>query len=201
VATVAIFASVLAYAQDSPAPPPAVVAAPATVNVVLTTTLGDIRVALETERAPVTAQNFLRYVDQKRFDGTAIYRAVKIGDDSQYGLVQGGLQGDRKRSLPPIAHESPATTGVSHVSGAISMAREAPGTATADFFFVIGDLVALDGAPGGDPGYAAFGRVTEGLELLRSVLDLPRAATAANEAMKGQMLAEPIRILTVRRAE
>jgi peptidyl-prolyl cis-trans isomerase A (cyclophilin A) len=126
---------------------------------------------------------------------------VKIGDDSQYGLVQGGLQGDRKRSLPPIAHESPTTTGVSHVSGAISMAREAPGTATADFFFVIGDLVALDGAPGSDPGYAAFGRVTEGLELLRSVLDLPRAASAANEAMKGQMLAEPIRILTVRRAD
>ncbi len=175
--------------------------APATTEVVMQTSVGDIRIALETQRAPVTAYNFLRYVDGKRFDDTTLYRAVKIGDDGVYGLVQGGLQGDRKRVFPPIAHEPVATTGVGHVNGTISMARGDPGTATADFFFVLGDLRALDGAPdSSDLGYAAFGHVVEGLDVVRSILDLPRAETADQAVMQGQMLAQPVRIITVRRA-
>jgi peptidyl-prolyl cis-trans isomerase A (cyclophilin A) len=174
--------------------------APSTVDVVMHTERGDIRIALETARAPITAANFLRYVDQKRFDGITIYRAVKIGDDGKYGLVQGGLQGERKRAFAPIAHESPATTGLSHLDGAVSMAREAPGSATGDFFFVIGDLTSLDGKPGDDPGYAVFGRVSEGMEIVRSILDLPRSEKAPDPVMQGQMLAAPVKVLTVRRA-
>jgi peptidyl-prolyl cis-trans isomerase A (cyclophilin A) len=175
--------------------------APATATVVLTTSLGEIHIAVETGRAPVTAGNFLRYVDNKRFDGIDIYRAFKVTEDGKYGLVQGGLQGDTKRMYKPIAHESPQATGLSHVDGAVSMAREAPGSATADFFIVIGDLVSMDGKPdGSDPGYAVFGRVTQGMDLVRSMLDLPRSAEARNPVMKGQMLGPPVKIVTARRA-
>ncbi|MEO7774301.1 MAG: peptidylprolyl isomerase, partial [Steroidobacteraceae bacterium] len=173
-ALLAATASISAFAQEtqppaaSPATPPT-----ATTPVVLHTNLGDIRVALEAERAPLTTKNFLRYVDAKRFDNITFYRAVKIGEEGKYGLVQGGLKGDPQLSYPPISHESPASTGLSHVDGAISMARLDPGTATADFFLIVGDLVSLDGKPDGDPGYAVFGRVTEGMEIVRTILGLP----------------------------
>ena len=100
----------------------------------MVTSLGTIVVAVETERAPVTAANFLRYVDAKRFDGTTFYRAMKLGKDGEYGLIQGGVRGDPKRALPPIAHEPTSKTGLTHDEGAISMARTTPGTATGDFF-------------------------------------------------------------------
>jgi peptidyl-prolyl cis-trans isomerase A (cyclophilin A) len=175
---------------------------PATVNVVLHTALGDITLALEKERAPITVANFLRYVDQRRFDGIGFYRAVKLDEEGKYGLVQGGLKGDTKRVFKPIAHEAPSQTGLSHVSGAVSMARGAPGSARADFFIVVGDLKSLDGQAGGeDPGYAVFGHVAEGMEIVRQILDLPRSTEAPDEQMKGQMLASPVRILTVRRAD
>lgn len=194
--------AVFCMGQDAASPavadaPPVVV--PATVPVVLHTTVGDIHIALEVERAPITAGNFLRYVDDKRFDGITIYRAYKASEDGRYGLVQGGLN-DPKKLFKPIAHESPATTGLSHVDGAISMGRDAPGTAVADFFIVIGDLVSMDGkADGSDPGYAVFGRVTQGMDVVRSMLDLPRSEKADHPAMQGQMLAEPVKILTARR--
>jgi len=86
------------------------------------------------------------------------------------------------------------------VDGAISMARENPGTATADFFIVVGDLVSMDGKPDGDPGYAVFGRVVQGMDVVRAMLELPRSAEARNPVMKGQMLAEPVKVTTARRA-
>jgi len=182
----------------TPAPP----ASPATVMVVMHTALGDVQVSLEAQRAPVTTANFLQYVDAKRFDNATFYRAVKIGTDDMYGMVQGGIRGDPKKEFKPIAHESPSTTGLSHVDGAISMARLEPGTATADFFFIIGDLTALDGkADGTDPGYAVFGHVTQGMEILKRILLLPRSETAGEGIMKGQMLAEPVKILSVRRID
>jgi peptidyl-prolyl cis-trans isomerase A (cyclophilin A) len=198
----------VAAAQDA-APPPtagsvpqpvAQAAAPATVQVVVKTSLGDIVLALETERAPITAANFLRYVDQKRLDGSEFYRAVALSEDGQYGLIQAGLRGNPKRVLKPIAHEPTTVTGLSHVNGAISMARADPGTATADFFIVIGDLVALDAQPnGGDPGYAVFGRVIDGMDVVHVILSQPTSPTAGQGDMKGQMLAEPVKILSARR--
>jgi peptidyl-prolyl cis-trans isomerase A (cyclophilin A) len=206
----------VALAQDSaqPAaggPPPGVPAAqtgvgepiptPATAKVVLKTSLGDIVLAIETQRAPITAANFLRYVDQKRLDGSDFYRAMAVGDDGQSGLIQGGVRGNPKRVLKPIAHEPTSVTGLSHVSGAISMARADPGTATGDFFIVIGDLTSLDAQPeGGDPGYAVFGRVVDGMDVVRVILGQPRSATAGTGVMQGQMLAVPVKILTARRA-
>jgi peptidyl-prolyl cis-trans isomerase A (cyclophilin A) len=188
---------------DDHAPPPGVgTPVPATVKVILKTTLGEIVLAVETQRAPITAANFLRYVDQKRLDGSEFYRSMAVGDDGQYGLIQGGLRGNPKRVLKPIAHESTAVTGLSHVNGAISMARGDLGTATADFFIVIGDLVSLDAQPnGGDPGYAVFGHVQEGMDVVHIIFDQPRSPTAGQGVMQGQMLAVPVKILTARRQE
>lgn len=175
---------------------------PATINVVLKTSLGDIMLAVETERAPITAGNFLRYVDQKRLDGSEFYRAMAVGDDGQYGLIQGGLRGNPKRVLKSIAHEPTSVTGLSHVNGAISMARGDPGTATADFFVVIGDLVSLDAQPNsGDLGYAVFGHVVNGMDVVHVIFGQPRSPTAGQGVMQGQMLAMPVKILTARRAE
>lgn len=189
-----------AVAAAEVAPGAAAQPVPATTVVVMNTPLGDIHIALEVERAPVTAANFLRYVDNKRFDGMTFYRAHKVSADGQYAIVQGGLQGNSKKVFKPIAHESPLDTGLSHVDGAISMAREQPGSATADFFIVVGDLVSMDGKPDGDPGYAVFGRVVEGMDVVRAMLELPRSEDARNPVMKGQMLAEPVKVNTVRRA-
>jgi len=194
------------FGQET-APPAAVAPVPATVTVRMQTELGTIVLSIEKERAPLTAANFLRYVDQKRMDGALFYRAMKLAGGGDAGLVQGGLRGDPRRVLPPIAHESTAVTGLSHVDGAISMARAAPGTATADFFIVLGDLTALDARPADsatgqqeDPGYAVFGRVIEGLEVVRALLEQPTSATLGPEVMKGQMIEKPVKILTVRRA-
>jgi peptidyl-prolyl cis-trans isomerase A (cyclophilin A) len=198
-----------ALAQDAAQPPAAGSASQpsgatpvaASVKVVLKTTLGDIVLAVETERAPITAANFLRYVDQRRLDGSEFYRSMAVGEDGQYGLVQGGLRGNPKRVLKPIAHEPTSVTGLSHVNGAISMARADPGTATADFFIVIGDLVSLDAQPnGGDPGYAVFGHVVDGMDVVHVIFGQPRSSTAGAGVMKGQMLALPVKILTARRA-
>jgi peptidyl-prolyl cis-trans isomerase A (cyclophilin A) len=176
--------------------------APATVDVILHTAQGDIRLSLEKDRAPITTANFLRYVDQKRFDNITFYRAVKISEDGKYGLLQGGLKGNPKLVFKPIAHESTRVTGLSHTDGTISMARTDPGTATSDFFIVVGDLTSLDAKPDGDDlGYAAFGHVTAGMDIVHQMLDLPRSPDAGDGSMKGQMLADPVKILTIRRAE
>jgi peptidyl-prolyl cis-trans isomerase A (cyclophilin A) len=200
----------VAQAQDAAQPPadgsasPPAVVTPVftTVKVILKTSLGDIVLAVETQRAPITAANFLRYVDQKRLNGSDFYRAMAVGEDGQFGLIQGGLRGNPKRVLKPIAHEPTTVTGLSHVDGAISMARSDPGTATADFFVLIGDLVSLDAQPnGGDPGYAVFGHVVNGMDVVHVIFSQPRSATAGEGVMKGQMLAMPVKILSARRAQ
>ena len=176
---------------------------PATVKVVVTTAQGGIVLELEKERAPVTTANFLRYVDQKRLDGIVFYRALKSAPDGSYGLIQGGIQNDPKRILPPIAHEPTSKTGLSHVDGAISMARAAPGSARAEFFIIVGGLTALDAQPAGTgdtAGYAVFGRVVEGMETVKAILMSPVSAGGTG-AMKGQMIAAPVKVLTVRRGK
>ena len=176
----------------APAPQPA-----ATVQVTLTTSEGPIILVLEKDKAPITTANFLHYVDTKRFDGTTFYRAVKVADG--FGLVQGGIGQDPKKAFPPIKHEPTTQTGLSHVDGAISMAMNSPNTAQGDFFIMVGASPSMD-ATATEPGYAVFGRVVQGMEIARKILD---AATDPNKGkengMAGQMIAAPIKILTVRR--
>ncbi|MEJ0098742.1 MAG: peptidylprolyl isomerase [Pseudomonadota bacterium] len=199
----------MGWAQEMPAPPPAPTEipaaaeaakpAPATVAVIIHSTMGDVTVALEVERAPITAKNFLRYVDSKRFDNITWYRAMKLSDDGKYGIVQGGQRNPQLR-YKTIAHESPTVTGLSHVDGAISMGRLEPGTAAADFFVVVGNLITMDGTTDGkDPGYAVFGHVTDGMDVIHAIMDLPRSEDASNPVMKGQMIKDPVKIISVRR--
>jgi peptidyl-prolyl cis-trans isomerase A (cyclophilin A) len=173
----------------------------ATVRVALETSEGPIVLALEPERAPVTTANFLRYVDGRRLDGTAFYRAMRVGANS--GLVQGGVR-DPARLFPPIAHESTVQTGLAHVDGAISMARLAPGTAQADFFISVGPHPAYDahpGAGGDNLGFAVFGRVVEGMGVVRRILMAPTSPTEGEGVMRGQMLDPGIRIVSARRVD
>ena len=185
---------------------PASAWAQATTNVVIKTELGDIVVALETERAPITAANFLRYADEKRFDGIVFYRAMRLDWGEQpNGLVQAGTQFDPKRIRPPIAHEPTNVTGVKHVEGAISMARNEPGTANGDWSIMLAPQPGLDADPASeDPelraGYAAFGRVIEGMDVVRAIFEAPTDPDKGEGWMKGQMLAQPVRILRARRA-
>lgn len=182
----------------APQPPVAPLPPAAPVEVQLHMQEGDIVIALDAEHAPLTTANFLHYVDQKRYDGAEFYRAVQIGDEGHYGMLQGGLHGGHTKAFKPIAHESPAVTGLHHVDGAVSMARSEPGTATSEFFIVMGDLTALDGQDG-DPGYAVFGHVQSGMDVVKQLLGLPRSLDAGDGSMRGQMLASPVKILSARR--
>ena len=185
---------------------PVSAAAQATTNVVVTTDVGEIVIALETERAPVTAANFLRYADEKRFDGTVFYRAMRLDWDPQpNGLVQAGTQFDPARILPPIAHEPTSETGIKHLAGTISMARYEPGSATGDFAIMLSPQPFLDADPSSEDadrraGFAAFGQVVEGMEVVRAIFDAPVDPEKGEGAMKGQMLARPVTIVSVRRA-
>lgn len=189
-----------AAAQEVPPAPPAP-PAPATVAIVLTTELGPITIALETERAPITANYILRHVDEARLDGAAFYRAMKLVPDGSIGLVQGGIQ-DGRKLLPPVAHEPTTTTGLTHDEGAVSLARGAPGTAQAQFFIILGNLNGLDAKPGGagdNQGYAVFGRVTAGMEVVKQIQNAAVSATKGEGAMRGQMIEVPVKIISAKR--
>lgn len=179
-----------AFAQDiaSPAPP--------LPRVQMETTAGRIVIEVEIVKAPITAANFLKYVDERRFDGASFYRAMQSGPGT--GLVQGGTNNDPDRTLPPIAHEPTTQTGLSHVDGAISMARYAPGTATGDFFVSVGPTPSYDaGRPFSidEDGFAVFGRVVQGMEIVRTILTSPTSPTEGEGFMRGQMLEPKITIL------
>ncbi|MGE0178817.1 MAG: peptidylprolyl isomerase [Sphingomonas sp.] len=179
---------------------PALAQPPATTRVILQTSEGNIVLELETQRAPVTAANFLRYVDQRQLDGTEFYRAMRMGENS--GLIQGGIR-DSRLLHPPIAHEPTSQTGITHVDGSISMARLAPGSAQADFFITVGPVPGFDAGPlsGGDQlGFAAFGRVVEGMDVVRRIWVSPTSPTEGVGVMRGQMLSPRIRLITARRA-
>jgi len=171
-------------------------------RVIVQTDHGAIVLALDLDKAPITAGNFLRYVDTGRYDGSTIYRASRSGGTGATGLIEGGLQNDPNKLLPPIAHESTLTTGLRHVDGTISMARYAPGTATADFFICVGPAPYLDAnpsAPGDNAGFAAFGSVVEGMDVARAILALPTNGVARNPVMQGQILDPPVAILSMKR--
>ncbi len=180
---------------------PAALANPAQeqlVPVAVDTSVGRIVIALDIGRAPVTSKNFLHYVDTHRFDGQSFYRAMKMGSG---GLIQGGIRSDIRLLYPPIAHEPTNKTGIKNSAGAISMARIEPGSARADFFILLDDTPGFDaGAPGGDAdGFAAFGHVTEGMDVVRKIFASPVSATKGEGIMKGQMLDPQIRIIKATR--
>ncbi|MDH4209842.1 MAG: peptidylprolyl isomerase [candidate division WOR-3 bacterium] len=168
--------------------------------VLMRTELGDIVVEIYSDKAPLTAKNFMRYVDENRFSDAFFYRVVRLDnqphDAVKIEVVQGGIgfvESDLR--LPTIDHESTKKTGVLHEDGVISMARASPGTASSEFFICIGDQPELNFNGKRNPdggGFAAFGSVVEGMDVVRQI--------HVGEA-DGQMLKTPIRITEVRRVK
>lgn len=171
-----------------------------TVRTRVETALGSFVIAVDPAVAPITVANYLAHVDGHHLDGGAVYRVVTLANqppDTPYKIevVQWGMnQGEGKPSpFPPIAHESTRQTGLRHVDGTVSMARNVVGSATAEYFICIGDQPELDFGGRRNPdgqGFAAFGRVVEGMDVVRA---LHAKGTAV------QMLPQPILVRTVRR--
>lgn len=195
-----------ARAKAAPPPPPPPPPLGDTVQVEILTALGSIMLELDHKRAPITVENFMRYVDSGRYNSMEFYRAMHLEwGDQPNGLLQGGLNNTPQLLLPPIAHEPTSVTGLSHKAGTLSLARNAPGTGRADFSIMLSDLTGLDANPASpDPdlqaGYAAFGHVVSGMDVVRKIWDSPRSAALGEGVMKGQMLDPRIKVLKVRRA-
>lgn len=173
------------------------------VKVQLVTGLGAIVLELRGDRAPITTANFLSYVDQKRLDGASFYRAAHYEGRQTDGLIQGGLAyAHRERALAPIAHESTTQTGLRHTDGVISMARYAPGSATSEFFICVGANESLDADPaasGDNLGFAAFGRVAQGMDVVARIWTAPTSPTEGEGVFRGQMLEPQIPIVRAAR--
>jgi peptidyl-prolyl cis-trans isomerase A (cyclophilin A) len=197
--------ALLTAASPRPAPKPAPL--PDTVRVAMITELGTMTMEIDAKHAPITARNFITYVDQKRFDGVTFYRVMKLDwGTPPNGIIQAGPRGDPKRVLKPIAHEPTTVTGILHKAGTLSMARLAPGTATADFTILLSDQPYFDADPtredpGARDGYAAFGQVVEGMDVARKIYDVPLSPTLGQGILKGQMIAKPVKIITARRVK
>lgn len=179
-------------------------AQPAPVKVALTTSEGRIVLELYPDKAPVTVANFLRYVDAKKYDGAEFYRASRPAGatTNDYGILQGGIRDAAVTQFAAIAHEPTSKTGLTHTNGTISLGRFAPGTAKSDFFICVGDHPYLDADPkaaGDNLGFAAFGKVVEGMEVVQTILTAPLDPNAGKGVMKGEILKAPVKIVSARR--
>ncbi|GHT12592.1 peptidyl-prolyl cis-trans isomerase [Bacteroidia bacterium] len=169
-------------------------------QVVIETSLGEIVAVVYPEQAPITAKNFLRLVDLQLYNkGASFYRVTR--NDNQpnqtvkIDVIQGGLRGTGANKLQPIVHETTQTTGLSHLDGTLSMARGKPGTATSDFFICIGNQPELDFGGRRNPdgtGFAAFGSVIKGMDVVRTIQQLQD---------EKQYLLEPVKIISIRRMQ
>lgn len=139
--------------------------------------MGNILIEVDTIRAPVTGTNFMTHVDAETYAGASFYRVVCLGNQPQnkvkIEVIQGGLRDDaRIEKFPAIAHESTEQTGLKHLNGIISMARNEPGSASTEFFICVGDQPELDFGGQRNPdgqGFAAFGKVLEGMDVVRQI--------------------------------
>ena len=149
--------------------------------VVFETEKGAIEMEVDSARAPITAANFLKYVDGRFFDGGTVNRAVRpdntVRHDVEIQVIQFQMDSARRRDrFPPIPLERTSVTGVKHADGTISMARTGPDTATASFSIVIGDQPQMDFGGRRNPdgqGFAAFGRVVRGMDVVKAIQASP----------------------------
>jgi peptidyl-prolyl cis-trans isomerase A (cyclophilin A) len=167
-------------------------------KVVIKTDLGDIAVEIDSAKAPITAANFFRYVDAGLYDGTVFHRTVNLSSPRNkpvpIEVIQGGRMPDGVKEFPPISLERTSATGLRHLDGTISMARSGPDTATSSFFFCVGPQPELDfgGKRNKDgQGFAAFGRIVSGMEVVRRIHKSP--------ADDQESLTPPVKIISIRR--
>ncbi len=183
--------SALVTAQSAPQP--------GQVRVRLVTSEGTIVVALDARRAPATTANFLAYVDDGRLDDTEFYRASRRTGNPKLGFVQGGIGTDARRMLDPVRLEPTTRTGIRHTDGTISLAHGAnPDSGNGNFSIMVGDNPSLD-ARGPTGGYAAFGRVVAGMDVVRRILAKPTGG--GRGPMRGQMILPPVKLLRAQRID
>lgn len=174
------------------------------ITVVFETEKGAIEIEVDAARAPITAANFLRYVEARLYDGGTVNRAVRpdntVRKDVEIQVIQFQIDAAREReAFPPIRLERTSVTGIRHLDGTVSMARNGPDTATGSFSIVIGDQPSMDFGGRRNPdgqGFAAFGRVVRGREVVASIHASPtgRAGPYGTESLD-----PPIRILAAYR--
>jgi peptidyl-prolyl cis-trans isomerase A (cyclophilin A) len=168
------------------------------VRVLFETALGAIEIELDGSHAPISTANFLKYVDAGRYDGGRFHRTVTLGNQPQspvkIEVVQAGVApGKEKQDFPTIRIERTRDTGLLHRDGTVSMARTGPDTATSDFFICVGEQPSLDFGGKRNPdgqGFAAFGRVVKGMDVVRKIHEAPA---------DGQNLKPPVQILRAKR--
>ena len=147
-------------------------------HIIILTSAGDIELELYPDKAPKTVAAFLSYIDSGYFRNSSFYRVLRTEDMSGngYGLIQGGISQSNEMlygSIPGIVHESTKMTGLSNTSGTISLARTTPGSASTEFFICVGDQTQFDqgGHAADSLGFAAFGKVFSGMEIVRKIQD------------------------------
>ena len=156
------------------------------------TELGPIQLELYPDRAPITVSNFLRYVDENRYEDFHFYRVVHMenqpDNDVKIEVIQGGLGFDKHpMELPTIVHETTDKTGIRHLNGTLSMARLEPGTASSEIFICINDQPELDYSGKRNPddqGFAAFGKVISGMDVIRKIQLLPETKQMLDKVVK-----------------
>lgn len=172
------------------------------------TEAGPIVFELYADKAPATVANFLRYVDDKRYDNTTFYRVVRLDNQAnnpvKIEVIQGGLNADTIRMFPPIPQETTQKTGLKHLDGTLSLARGAPNSGASEFFICINAQPELDFGGKRNPdgqGFAAFGRVVEGMDVVRRIQQGPTGKPGPTNAYANpmQLLTKPVVIRTVRR--
>jgi peptidyl-prolyl cis-trans isomerase A (cyclophilin A) len=177
---------------------------PQNINLMMKTSLGAIELELYPQKAPLTVENFVQLVDGGHLDGATFYRTVSPQNDNGdpvISVIQGGL-GDAASPFAPIAHETTLQTGLPHLDGSLSMARAGVGTASTEFFICIGAQPALDfaGTRNADgEGFAVFGRVVVGMEIVHAIHEAPADAPTEFEYVQNQLINEPIVIISLRR--
>jgi peptidyl-prolyl cis-trans isomerase A (cyclophilin A) len=190
---------ILLFASLFQAAPP-----PKPVVVVFETELGAITMEVDVAHAPITAANFLKYVDGKFYDGGVINRSVRPDNtrrhDVEIQVIQFQSDPARRRDMfPAIPLERTSVTGLHHTDGVLSMARSGPDTAQASFSIMIGDQLSLDfgGARNADgQGFAAFGKVTAGMDVVKKI----QAAHTGTTGDYGTETLDPvIKIISARR--
>ena len=176
------------------------------IRVRVQTEMGDIVLEVDPVKAPGTAANFLKYVDAGHYDGGTFHRTVKMDNQPEspvkIEVIQAGVNPDRaKAGFPAITLERTSVTGILHKDGVVSMARGGPDSATSGWFICINDQPSLDFGGARNPdgqGFAAFGRVVSGMDVVRKIQAAPSFSTRTTNA-EAQRLTPPIKILRVTR--
>jgi peptidyl-prolyl cis-trans isomerase A (cyclophilin A) len=179
---------------------------PGSERVRVQTELGDIVIEVDTTRAPVTAANFLAYVDGGHYDGGTFHRTVRLDNQPESTIkievIQAGVNPDKsKAGFAPIALERTSVTGLRHKDGVVSMARGAPDSANSGWFICINDQPSLDFSGMRNPdrqGFAAFGRVVSGMDVVRRIQAAPSSSNRTTNT-EAQKLTPPIRIVKAAR--